>query len=477
MELLNKPGVQKDDDQDTPEEKARVLIETLASFRINATVTNIAVGPALTRIEIQPAAGTRISRITALQNDITMALAAPRLRMEAPIPGKNAIGIEIPNKGSTLVVLRDILESKEFKNSASPVTMAFGREASGKIIVADLTRMPHLLIAGATGSGKSVCINDIIVSMVYKSSPQDVRFILVDPKMVEMTMYGSLPHLLIPVVTDPKKAAGAMRWAVKEMTTAISQFAQNAETSTLQRARGTPQEASRHRVSSTSGRLMIIAPDARGQIAASRSRPRAGIHLILATHRPGRDGYHRPDQVENPIPRGVAVVPATTAASSRMAARKSCSATGHALYPRRLGIAHPVCSAPMCGRRGERVVAHFSQSASRPTFDDQILTTFPRRKERGEPRRVGEGSRMTTFSARRSLGFRARTGQHQHDSAEAPRGIRALLAPHRQHGAKGNFGFNGSKAPRFSSKRAQLEELFDTAPPLPTRRRMTRPIP
>ena len=138
--------------------------------------------------------------------------------MEAPIPGKNAIGIEIPNKGSTLVVLRDILESKEFKNSASPVTMAFGREASGKIIVADLTRMPHMLIAGATGSGKSVCINGIIVSMIYKSSPQDVRFILVDPKMVEMTMYGSLPHLLIPVVTDPKKAAGAMRWAVKEMT-------------------------------------------------------------------------------------------------------------------------------------------------------------------------------------------------------------------------------------------------------------------
>ena len=133
MELLNHPGAQKEDDSDTPEEKARILIDTLASFRIGATVTNIAVGPALTRIEIQPAAGTRISRITALQNDITMALSAPRLRMEAPIPGKNAIGIEIPNKGSTLVVLRDILESKEFKNSISPVTMALGREASGKV--------------------------------------------------------------------------------------------------------------------------------------------------------------------------------------------------------------------------------------------------------------------------------------------------------------------------------------------------------
>ncbi len=224
--VLQKGDAAKEDENDSPEEKARILIETLNNFRISAQVTNIAVGPALTRIEIQPAPGVRISRITALQGDITMALAAPRLRMEAPIPGKNAIGIEIPNKRSALVVLRDLVESTEFRSSMSPVTMALGREASGKIIVADLTRMPHLLIAGATGSGKSVCINDIIVSMVYKSSPADVQFILIDPKKVEMTVYGSLPHLMMPVVTENKKAANALRMAVKHMDERYKTFSE-----------------------------------------------------------------------------------------------------------------------------------------------------------------------------------------------------------------------------------------------------------
>ena len=198
--------------------------ETLASFNIAAKVINISVGPVVTRYELQPAPGVRVNRITTLSNDIALALAAPRVRIEAPIPGKAAVGIEVPNKDAATVLLRDIIESDEFANAKSPVTMALGKDIAGKIIVADLGKMPHMLIAGSTGSGKSVCINDLIISMVYKSSPDDLKLILIDPKMVELSVFGSLPHLLIPVVLEPKKAASALRWAVNEMTMRYKKF-------------------------------------------------------------------------------------------------------------------------------------------------------------------------------------------------------------------------------------------------------------
>ena len=477
MELLNKPGAQKDDESDTPEEKARILIDTLASFRISATVTNIAVGPALTRIEIQPAAGTRISRITALQNDITMALAAPRLRMEAPIPGKNAIGVEIPNKGSTLVVLRDILESKEFKSSVSPVTMAFGREASGKIIVADLTRMPHLLIAGATGSGKSVCINDIIVSMIYKSSPQDVRFILIDPKMVEMTMYGSLPHLLIPVVTDPKKAAGAMRWAVKEMTDRYKTFAeQNARNLDRFNERVEKPEDRLPRIVviiDELADLMMVAPD---EVEDSIRRiaqlgRAAGIHLILATQRP--DATVITGLIKANIPSRAAFA-VSSATNSRiildMGGAEKLLGHGDMLFhpdgsakPTRLQCAF------ISDEEVERIVAHFRESAARPTFSDQILEDVSSLEKSGATGGVfGEGKQEDDL-----LGEAVRV-VFEHGQASTSMIQRRLRVGYARASRlidimeqKGYIsGFNGSKAREVLIKRAQLEELFGDGTPL-----------
>ncbi|MBR0025702.1 MAG: DNA translocase FtsK, partial [Clostridia bacterium] len=215
--LLNAPKLTYSRGGDTPEEKAKLLLDTLASFNITAKLLNISVGPVITRYELQPAQGIRVNRITALADDLALALAAPRVRIEAPIPGKAAIGIEVPNRDTATVLLREIIESKEFMSSKSSITFALGKDIAGNIAIADLDRMPHLLIAGATGSGKSVCINDIIISMIYKSSPADLRLILVDPKVVELRMFSVLPHLLVPVVTEPKKAAGALRWAVMEM--------------------------------------------------------------------------------------------------------------------------------------------------------------------------------------------------------------------------------------------------------------------
>lgn len=476
IELLNRPGAQRDDESDTPEEKARILIDTLASFRIGATVTNIAVGPALTRIEIQPAAGTRISRITALQNDITMALSAPRLRMEAPIPGKNAIGIEIPNKGSTLVVLRDIIESKEFKNSASPVTMAFGREASGKIIVADLTRMPHMLIAGATGSGKSVCINDIIVSMIYKSSPQDVRFILVDPKMVEMVMYGSLPHLLIPVVTDPKKAAGAMRWAVKEMTDRYKTFSeQNARNLDRFNERAKPEDKLPRIVIIIDelADLMMVAPD---EVEDSIRRiaqlgRAAGIHLILATQRP--DATVITGLIKANIPSRAAFA-VSSATNSRiildMGGAEKLLGHGDMLFhpdgsakPTRLQCAF------VSDEEVERIVGHFRESAARPTFSDQILEDVSSLEKTGATGGVfGEGKQEDDL-----LGEAVRV-VFEHGQASTSMIQRRLRVGYARASRlidimeqKGYVsGFNGSKAREVLIKRAQLEELFGDGTPL-----------
>ena len=199
-------------------EKANILVETLKQFGVGVTVTNITVGPSVTRFELKPDIGVKISKILSLEDDVKLALAASEIRIEAPIPGKSAIGIEIGNTKSSGVLLGDIISTSEFKNAESKLTVAIGKDISGKSIITDLRKMPHLLIAGATGSGKSVCVNSIITSLIYKASPDDVRLIMVDPKVVELQIYDGIPHLLIPVVTNPKKAAGALNWAVSEMT-------------------------------------------------------------------------------------------------------------------------------------------------------------------------------------------------------------------------------------------------------------------
>ena len=187
------------------------------NFGIEVQVSNISVGPTVTRYEILPEPGVKVSKIVGLTDDIKLNLAASDIRIEAPIPGKSAVGIEVPNKENTIVSLRELFESEEFKNTKAKLNFALGKDIAGKPIVSDIATMPHLLIAGATGAGKSVCINTLIMSVLYKYTPQEVRLIMVDPKVVELSVYNGIPHLLIPVVTDPKKAAGALNWAVKEI--------------------------------------------------------------------------------------------------------------------------------------------------------------------------------------------------------------------------------------------------------------------
>ena len=206
-------------------ETAARLQQTLHTFGVNVTITNISQGPSVTRYELQPEQGVKVSKIVGLADDIKLNLAATDIRIEAPIPGKAAIGIEVPNKENTPVALRDLLESKEFKEFPSKIAFAVGKDIAGKVVVADIGKMPHMLIAGATGSGKSVCINTLIMSILYKAHPDEVKLIMVDPKVVELSVYNGIPHLLIPVVTDPKKASAALHWGVTEMEDRYKKFA------------------------------------------------------------------------------------------------------------------------------------------------------------------------------------------------------------------------------------------------------------
>ncbi|MBQ8859804.1 MAG: DUF87 domain-containing protein [Ruminococcus sp.] len=205
---------------------ATKLVDTLKSFGVNATITNICRGPSVTRYELQPAAGVKISKITNLSDDIALNLAAKGVRIEAPIPGKAAIGIEVPNKVTSMVSLRELIDSKEFNSSSSKLSCVLGRDISGEIVLTDLAKMPHLLIAGTTGSGKSVCVNSLLMSILFKATPDEVKILLIDPKMVEFSKYKGIPHLLVPVVSDAKKAAGALNWAVSEMLNRYKLFSE-----------------------------------------------------------------------------------------------------------------------------------------------------------------------------------------------------------------------------------------------------------
>lgn len=277
---------------------AMKLEQTLQNFGVGVHVTNASCGPSVTRYELQPEQGVKVSRIVGLADDIKLNLAVADLRIEAPIPGKAAVGIEVPNNENTAVMLRDLLESKEFKASTSPITFAVGKDIAGKVVVADIAKMPHLLVAGATGSGKSVCINTLIMSIIYKADPDDVKLILVDPKVVELSVYNGIPHLMIPVVTDPKKAAGALNWAVAEMEKRYKLFAeynvrdlkgynekvQNGQTGD-EAAKKLPQIVI---IIDELADLMMVAPgEVEGAICRLAQLARAaGLHLILATQRP-----------------------------------------------------------------------------------------------------------------------------------------------------------------------------------------------
>ncbi len=292
--LLTKGAAGATDSRDVLTANAEKLVDTLRSFGIETRILAISCGPAVTRYELQPAAGVKISRITSLADDIAMNLAASGVRIEAPIPNKHAIGIEVPNSNVRVVHLREVLESRVFKESKAVLSVALGKDIAGAVKVADLSKMPHLLIAGATGSGKSVCINSFIISLLYKATPDEVKLIMVDPKMVELGNYNGIPHLLIPVVTDPRKAAGALNWAVAEMTRRYNTFASHnvKDINSYNKLCTTKPELL------PMARIVIIIDELADLMMVSKNEVEdavcrlaqlaraAGMHLVLATQRP-----------------------------------------------------------------------------------------------------------------------------------------------------------------------------------------------
>lgn len=303
ISLLAKGKALGGDSDSQLREIAQKLEQTLRNFNVNVTVTNVSCGPSVTRYELQPEQGVKVSKIVGLADDIKLNLAASDIRIEAPIPGKAAVGIEVPNETKQMVRLRDILESNEFKDHKSKLAFAVGRDIAGKAIVGDVAKMPHVLIAGTTGSGKSVCISSLIMSILFNASPEEVKLIMVDPKQVELKVYNGIPHLLIPVVTDPKKAAGALNWAVVEMSRRYEKFAEcnvrdiktyNAKIDALE---GIEDENKPEKmpqiviVVDELADLMMVAPgEVEDAICRLAQLARAcGIHLVLATQRPSVD--------------------------------------------------------------------------------------------------------------------------------------------------------------------------------------------
>lgn len=292
--------VEHPDERNVTEElrqNADLLVTTLQSFGVQAKVIDISRGPAVTRYELQPGAGVKISKIAGLSDDIALNLAAAGVRIEAPIPNKAAVGIEVPNRNVSVVSIREVIDSEEFRKAKSKLTVALGRDITGKIALADLAKMPHLLIAGSTGSGKSVCINTMIMSLLYKSSPDEVKLLMVDPKVVELGVYNGIPHLLVPVVTDPRKAAGALNWAVSEMLNRYKSFADNG----VRDITGFNELANKRDDLARMPQVVIIIDEladlmmaAPGEVEDAVCRlaqmaRAAGMHLVIATQRPSVD--------------------------------------------------------------------------------------------------------------------------------------------------------------------------------------------
>ena len=276
---------------------ASKLQRTLHSFGVSAKVENVSVGPTITRYELKPAEGVRVSKIANLADDIALNLAAETIRIEAPIPGKQAVGIEIPNKEKNTVSLREIIEDEKFQTAKSKLAFAVGRDAAGETIVTDIAKMPHVLIAGSTGSGKSVCINTLITSIIYKAKPSEVKLVMVDPKVVELSVYNGIPHLLIPVVTDPKKAAGALAWAVQEMVNRYHLFAEKNVRDISGYNEALEKEGIEEKlpqiviiIDELADLMMVAAKDVEDAICRLAQMARAaGMHLVIATQRPSVD--------------------------------------------------------------------------------------------------------------------------------------------------------------------------------------------
>ena len=301
LSLLKRSHSQEEEKRSEIEKNAQTLKETLKSFGITVSIINVSVGPSVTRYELQPEQGVKLAKIVSLSNDIKMRLAAADIRIEAPIPGKSAVGIEVPNKNSQVVYLGDILSSPAFQENRMKLAFGVGKDIGGKVVVTDIAKMPHLLVAGATGAGKSVSINTLIMSILYRYSPEEVRMIMVDPKVVELQVYNGIPHLLIPVVTDPKKAAAALNWAVAEMTSRYKKFAAYGVRDLSgynEKIRGLTEEEREKEGLSVLPQILIIIDELADLMMVSASEVEdaivrltqlaraCGMHLIIATQRP-----------------------------------------------------------------------------------------------------------------------------------------------------------------------------------------------
>ena len=279
------------------QETAAKLQRTLYSFGVQAKVENVSVGPAITRYELKPAEGVRVSKIANLADDIALNLAAETIRIEAPIPGKQAVGIEVPNKEKEMVPLRDVIESEEFQHNNSKLSIALGKDVAGNVVIGNIAKMPHVLIAGSTGSGKSVCINTIITSIIYNAKPSEVKLVMVDPKVVELSVYNGIPHLLIPVVTDPKKAAGALAWAVQEMDNRYNLFAEKGVRDLKGYNHAVEKDGEMGKlpqiviiIDELADLMMVAAKEVEESICRLAQKARAaGMHLVIATQRPSVD--------------------------------------------------------------------------------------------------------------------------------------------------------------------------------------------
>ena len=301
LSLLKRSHSQEEEKRSEIEKNAQTLKETLKSFGITVSISNVSVGPSVTRYELQPEQGVKLAKIVSLSNDIKMRLAAADIRIEAPIPGKSAVGIEVPNKNSQVVYLGDILSSPAFQENRMKLAFGVGKDIGGKVVVTDIAKMPHLLVAGATGAGKSVSINTLIMSILYRYSPEEVRMIMVDPKVVELQVYNGIPHLLIPVVTDPKKAAAALNWTVAEMTSRYKKFAAYGVRDLSgynEKIRGLTEEEREKEGLSVLPQILIIIDELADLMMVSASEVEdaivrltqlaraCGMHLIIATQRP-----------------------------------------------------------------------------------------------------------------------------------------------------------------------------------------------
>ena len=424
IDLLTRPKQGKDASfgQDVSD-NVRLLEETLESFGVEAKVVQVSRGPSITRYELQPSAGVKVSKITGLSDDIALRMAARSVRIEAPIPGKAAVGIEIPNKETAMVHLRDLLETKEFIEEDSRLTISLGKDIAGNPVVSDLTKMPHLLIAGATGSGKSVCVNTLIVSILYKATPEEVKFIMIDPKMVELTMYNGIPHLVSPVVTDPKKAASSLRWAVREMERRYGLFAASgvreingynriftegapdpaavappeppelAEPPEGSEPQGLPETPDGFRVEEPErplpfivvlidelADLMMVAPaDVEEAICRLAQKARAaGIHLVVATQRPSVDVIT--GLIKANIPSRVSFAVSSQVDSRTIldmaGAEKLLGMGDMFFYPVGAGKPRRVQGAFLADKEVEALVSYLKKQAE-PVYDEEITSEQP----------------------------------------------------------------------------------------------------